>query len=242
MPKNIPNVENEISSSAKEMAIPNQMDNIDYGKKVPVRNRKVVIRDTKTNVIYGSRAIATKESASVPSFKEWLMEASPDNTELPGILLDEIRKNIRTGAKDLAQKWASALELTNKAFAVARTRLPPPSRKGAWRQYTDLIAYAVGQLSAVRGRDGDWRLTAAIVKEAFAEDIDSKAERFFVSVPGEETAEVDCQSMDELIDDLVSKGRRRGATIRVLSRDAHGAELGVWVRDVKQDHIVIQAV
>lgn len=97
--------------------------------------------------------------------KQPVVEQSGDMSAIPPQSLDEIRKNIRTGAKDLDQKWANALELVNKAYEVARVQRPIPAMAGGWKQYEEMIQYAVEQLAKTRGLRGDWRMSAAMFTE-----------------------------------------------------------------------------
>jgi len=82
-----------------------------------------------------------------------------DLTELPEDVLNDIKKNIRKGAKDLKQHWVSALEILHKAYEVSGVQRPTPLMKGAWKQYEDLIAFSVQELVKTRGLEGDWRTT-----------------------------------------------------------------------------------
>lgn len=240
MGKQIPNIENSTAAAAGEMTIPNQMKNVNYGKKTKPVNKKVVIRDTATGTVYGSRVIATKESQSNKlTFKTFLLE-SATMTELPKQIVSELQKNIRDGAKDLTQNWANALELVNRAYAVARVSIPTPDKSGAWKQYTDLMSYAVAQLSSTRGRDGTWRLTPPLMKESLDDEGIDNRKRYFVTIPGEESCEIDGDDMDSIIDKLTNTLRRRGCLVRVELRDKEHAELGVWVNGIKQDKVEIR--
>ena len=81
-----------------------------------------------------------------------------DDLSLPEQTMSNIQSNIRKGAKDVTQKWANALELTNKAYQVAGVQIPTPVQKKAWQQYEDNIQMSVEQLARTRGLDGEWRL------------------------------------------------------------------------------------
>lgn len=99
-----------------------------------------------------------------------------DMSELPPEIIKDLEGNIRKGARDLAQKWANALELVHKAYEVGYKsetvdaegkkqkihkpiERPTPQMTGGWKQYEDLIKYAVEQLAKSRGLDDDWRFT-----------------------------------------------------------------------------------
>ena len=144
----IPNVENSFSKSSSEMKIPNQYDNVDWGKRTKIVKRKVTSKSSgKDGTIFGSKAILTKENMS---FKQYLQEAE-DLTLLPDSVIGELKKNIKLGAKDLTQRWKDALELVRKAYQVSNVRIPLPVRRGAWRQFEELIKFAVVELSKARG-------------------------------------------------------------------------------------------
>jgi hypothetical protein len=241
----IPGVENEVSTASSEMKIPSQYDNVDWGAKTKLVNRKVTSKSTKTGVVYGSKAIMTKEGKM--SFIDHLLAEGDDPTLLPDILVAELKKNIRAGAKDLEQKWKNALELVNKAFHVSNVQLPTPSKKGAWKQYEELLRFGVQQLAASRGINGNWRTSKLLVKEAQQQDQTHIGKRrFFVEIPGERAQEVEGANMDEIIDAIANKIRNSrhvtGTKVRVEERDKDHAVLTVWVNDIKRDRIIIKQV
>lgn len=53
---------NQSDKKAKEMSLPNYMDNKDAGSKTKVRKEKVVVRDSKTGRVYGMRTVIQKET------------------------------------------------------------------------------------------------------------------------------------------------------------------------------------
>jgi hypothetical protein len=89
-----------------------------------------------------------------------------DLDALPPDIINEIKKNIREGSKDLTQQWPNALSLVHKAYEVAVVERPDPSLKQAWKQYETMITYAVQQLAKDRGISGDWRMTCSTITEA----------------------------------------------------------------------------
>lgn len=242
-----PGHKNEFAKKAKKMKIPAQMDNRDYGKKSTAVARNVSLIDTKTGQCYGTRTIMTKEEDKPISFQEFLAEADKEDiTALPDKVVGEIKSNIGKGAKDLAQAWKNALELTNTAYHVSSVRLPKPEQKGAWKQYMDLIAHAVRQLSATRGIDGKWRVEPSTIREAVEEQKPIGKRRFFVRIPGEAAVEADAETLDDVIDQIASRIRVgkevRGTKVRIELRDKHSATLGIYVNDVKRDQIVVQEI
>lgn len=247
----IPDVENEVSTSSPEMKIPSQYDNVDWGAKTKVVNRKVTSKSTGTGTVYGSKAIMTKEQISALSFSDYLLLEDDKITALPEQIVAEIKKNISAGAKDLAQQWKNALELTHKAYQVANVHLPQPDHKAAWKQYEEMIRFAVSKLAATRGLDGSWRTSNMLVREdeqlaeAQSENhIGSK--RFFVEIPGERAVEADGKDMDEIIDQITNKIRNsrhvKGTKVRVEERTKTHCVLTVWVNDIKRERIIIKQV
>jgi hypothetical protein len=150
---------NEFSKKSKKMKIPLQMDNKDYGQPTKCVARTIDNVNSATGEFYGSKTIMTKETKQ--TFSNFLITEgdSDDITTLPEKVVREIKGLMRKGAVDLQQNWKDALELTDKAYHVGNVRKPTPDQKGAWKQYTDLIAFGVQQLAASRGRDGKWRKT-----------------------------------------------------------------------------------
>lgn len=100
-----------------------------------------------------------------------LSETEGDLSELPDGEISKIKTNIRKGAQDLDQKWASALELVHTAYEVAQVQRPwyNSKMKKAWEQYEEMISYACQELAKARGRDGDWR-SSSVFTEAETTD------------------------------------------------------------------------
>lgn len=247
----IPGVENEVSTSSSEMKIPSQYDNVDWGAKTKLANRKVSSKSSKDGTVYGSKAIMTKEQISTLSFSDYLLLEDDKITALPEQIVGEIRKNISAGAKDLAQNWKNALELTHKAYQVSNVHLPQPDQKSAWKQYEEMIRFAVQKLAASRGLNGSWRTSGVLVREDSQLDeaetgghIGTK--RFFVEIPGEKAIEADARNMDEVIDAISNKIRNsrhvKGTKVRVEERTKTHCVLTVWVNEIKRERIIIKQV
>jgi hypothetical protein len=223
------------------------------GAKTKTRPETVVIRDTKTGKVYGRRTLVQKSTESndmklLASLLDIITEASTDITLLPDQLVGEIRKLIRKGAQDQAQDWANALELVHKAYQVANVRRPAPDQKGAWKQYEELIQFAVKELTKARGLDGKWRMTSSVIREQYEKnakdplDMPIGKRRFFVDVPGSGSAEIAAKNMDEIIEQMTNKLRRHGAKTRVDERSEKYVVLSVWVNNIKRDRIVVKEV
>lgn len=253
-----PGSDNEYAKNAGEMAIPSQFDNVDWGKKTKLVVRKVSTKARGAKgTFYGSKAIVTKEGEKL-TFTDYLIAEAEDVTLLPQRVIDELKKLIREGAKDLTQNWKDALHLVNTAYHVGNVRRPVPEQKGAWKQYEELIKFGVKQLAATRGIDGDWRSSTVMVREEFnapekpprlsqfvqrdPSDNHIGTKRYFVEIPGHAAVEIDGKNMDEIIEMVSNKMRRHGAKIRVEERQKDYAIVTVWIRDVKRDRIIIKQV
>jgi len=83
--------------------------------------------------------------------------------KLTPLEMDEIQKKIRRGAKDVDQQWASAIELTEKAYEHLGQVVPlSPANADAWECYQANIEHAVSMLAKYRGLDDQtWRISAA---------------------------------------------------------------------------------
>lgn len=170
------------------------------------------------------------------------LEEDQDITALPDIVIKEIKSNIRKGATDLEQDWANALELVNKAYQVTQVSKPTPDQKGAWGQYVEMISFAVKQLTATRGIDGDWRSSQVLFTEEDEDpelkDIGNK--RFFASIPGVRDTELDVDSMDDAINTLSASVKRHGGRLQVDHREPDHAKVSIWVGDSKQETMLIR--
>lgn len=94
-----------------------------------------------------------------------------DLTELPYDVVKDIQNNIRKGAADDDQDWASALHLVHKGYEVEGIQRPDPSMAAAWKQYEANIEYAVKMLVKYRSLDADWRMSQALVHEAMQRQV-----------------------------------------------------------------------
>lgn len=94
------------------------------------------------------------------------VKENSDLSRLPQDVLTAIRSNIRKGAEDLQQQWANALELVHKAYEVEGVQRPDPTMDAAWKQYEEVLQYAVQQLAKNRGMEADWRMSSHIFHEA----------------------------------------------------------------------------
>ena len=216
---------NEFDKKAKEMKYHNTMDKSyrDVGTKTKIRPESVILRDTKTGKIYGRRTLIQKTTEG------FIIE---DETKaLPELILHEIRKNIRRGAKDLEQNWKNALHLLNKAYEVTGIKVPSPEDKQAWKQYEELIQYSVKELADTRGLEGSWRTTTKTITES------SSQRKIFVEIPGAGTTEVIDTTIDDLVNKILNKSRRHGGVVHIEEKTPSYAKLTIW-----KDHKCIETI
>jgi hypothetical protein len=77
-----------------------------------------------------------------------------------------IKKLISKGAQSPDYQWANALDLIHRAFKVTNTPIPDV-HSDAWKQYEQLITFAVDQLkkATAKGiRDDSWLMTTKDTK------------------------------------------------------------------------------
>lgn len=117
---------------------------------------------------------------------------------LPEDVMNELKKNIRTGAKEIQQKWVNSLELLYKAFSVAGVQRPTPDMKNAWKQYEELIQFTVEQLSKYRGLDNSWRMSSHIFHESLEPVLKFKVR--LAAYDASTTYVTEAKSLAELID------------------------------------------
>lgn len=243
---------NELARKSKEMngRLPSQYTNTDYGKKRKAHNHKFSVKSTKTGQTYWIAAIAENDKLS---FSQFLLTEESNTkiidklTELPQTIIGEIKKLIKHGAKDLAQNWESALELCNTAYKVANVKLPTPTYKEAWKQYTELLKYTVNTLADYRGLDGEWRQTNTLIRESKHQDFAALNEgiggrRFFVKIPGQASVELEGDNMTEVMRELINKFKRHGASIDVVHKSKEGAILHVIKKGVPVEEIILQEI
>lgn len=120
-------------------------------------------------------------------------------TLLPNDVVTALKKRVREGAEDQEQKWANALELVHKAYEVEGVVRPDPAMGDAWKQYEEMLTYAVAQLAKNRGMDGDWRMASSMFREAL-----QPKQKFQVNI-GDEAFITEAFDLNEVIT-LLSEG------------------------------------
>lgn len=188
--KNYPAKPNDFAKGAPEVKIPLQMDPKyrDIGAKTKVvRRRASLVSTGKDKQTYGFRAFMTKEDVQPESPKnplkvlQSLLEAD-DLTELPQDVIDDLKSLMRRGVNPSKKeieayqqqtgstempRWKNALELLDTAYLNANIKKPDVGTDG-WKQYLDLLPYAVKLLSdkyGLQGPNASWRVSTPIVVE-----------------------------------------------------------------------------
>ena len=82
-----------------------------------------------------------------------------DLTALPENTMTTLKKTVRKLANAEDHEWVNALELVHTAYEQNSVTRPSPSMKAAWKQYEQIIAVAVKELSDAKGALGSWRIT-----------------------------------------------------------------------------------
>ncbi|MCK9369716.1 hypothetical protein M0R04_07390 [Candidatus Dojkabacteria bacterium] len=247
-----PAQENELARKSKEMnkgSIPMQTDNTDYGKKRKAKNHKFSVKSTgKDKKTYWTPAIAERLT-----FSGYLIQEDAESktleklTSLPAVVVGELKKLIRKGGRDLNQSWSDAKELCDTAYMVSKIRRPIPTQKSAWKQYEELLKYAVHQLWDSRGNKGSWRKSEVVYSESatptmqpLSEDVSKH--RYFVSIPNTADVEVEGEDLGEVVHDLINKLRRHGSTARIVHHTQEGAILAVMKDGEQVEEIIIKHI
>lgn len=154
-----------------------------------------------------------------------LHEKKEDLSELPELQIRDIKKNIKDGAKDTTQLWANALELVHKAYEVAGIERPDISMEAAWKQYEEMIGFAVKELAKARGVDGDWRHTS-LTTEAI-----EKAD-----------GEIDKYSVESQVDGLPVRVVRKADTIDEIIQpfyDHNVTGCDIEIKQRSKEHVIL---
>lgn len=80
--------------------------------------------------------------------------------DLPPEVIESLKKEITSLAKDTQQQWTNALQLVQQAYEHCDVERPTPAMRDAWRQYEEFITQAVHALNKYQP-NGDWRMIAA---------------------------------------------------------------------------------
>lgn len=179
-------------------------------------------------------------------------EATETDTRYPNGVISEITGLIRKGAKDLEQRWKNAFELVHTAFHVANVKRPTPDKKGAWKQYEELLKVAVRALFDARG-NGDWRMSGVAyhpdmeltsemanctpeLDQFLAESTDGRKHRIFVKVRDigyedeEKEHEVEADGINDVIHSMLHHARKNGRHLHIEPLDKGHVRLTVHVK------------
>lgn len=148
-----------------------------------------------------------------------LAEAKEDLSIVPEDAIKDIKKNIKSGAADLDQDWANAMELTHKAYKVAGVERPTPSERSAWKQYEEMLQLAVNELADARklSKDKRWRMSSTVFKEAM-----EMRRKFRVVELGDTSGRghtVEAKNMEEIIEMVRKQAGERGFDMDVEDKD-----------------------
>lgn len=242
MAQEIKGVQNSYAKGVPQMKYKIQSDPANANPTTKkVRKEKVVIRDEVTGKIYGSRVIVQNQTSEslIGELMGMIVEEKDGQSQaetalknlqgeaLPEMVISELKSLIRKGAKDMDQAWKNALELTQRAYAVAAVRLPGPYEDGQWKQYEELLSFAVKQLAATRGLSGDWRLSALELKEAALQHLVEYG-RLIVDIPGEEPYELTDTNVDDATTAVINKLKRHGFSTKVLTKDLYHSIVTIY--------------
>ena len=132
--------------------------------------------------------------------------------------IKEIKKNIRDGAEDLEYEWANALELVQQAYKVAGVERPTPSENGAWKQYEEMLQYAVEELGEARkDADSSWRMSSTVFREAMEKRI--KVRVFEIGDKFAQGHTVEARNMEEIIEMIRKQAGQKAFDMDVEEND-----------------------
>lgn len=78
------------------------------------------------------------------------------NEPYPKDTMVYIQKDINKQSKDKAKDWNSAIELVDSSLNDLNVPKPMAYMRERWKQYEEMIAYAVKNLADSRGLNGKW--------------------------------------------------------------------------------------
>jgi hypothetical protein len=106
----------------------------------------------------------------------------------------------------------------------------------AWKQYEEMIQYAVQQLSRERGIDGSWRMSAAMFHEAY-----SPIKRVKVTLKDKGYSEIlvlETRNLKSLIDGIINV--HKGAyESKVRNCGEHGKVISFYQNNIRTNFRVI---
>jgi len=152
-------------------------------------------------------------------YTQALSEDKDDLSVVPEDAIKDIKKNIKDGAKDLEQDWANAMELTQKAYSVAGVERPTPSERSAWKQYEEMLMFAVNELADARKlcKDKSWRMSSTVFKEAMEPRISVRVVELGENKGKGHTVKV--KNMEEIIDMVRKQAGSKGFEMDVQDDD-----------------------
>lgn len=193
--------------------------------------------------------------------KAYFAGDNPDDNPLPAFVVSKIRSNIRHGAQNTSQKWANALELVQKAYQVAanmgrevsakgkpskfaqqvmvakiKIERPSPEQTDAWKQYEELIQFAVEELAKTRGVKGDWRMSSAMFHES-----KKPVNTLRVRTEGVDKLVETTQTLQQFTDDIISQFKDKFEIVQEKLDDGM-VLIDFWDKDVRVKIVAVQQI
>lgn len=163
-----------------------------------------------------------------------------DLSVLEDDVIKEIKKNIRDGAADLDRDWANALELVHEAYRVAGVERPTPAERAAWKQYEEMLQYAVEQLYEHRKlANSDWRMSSTVFKEAMERRV--KIRVFEIGDKFAKGHTVEAQNIEEVIKMIRKQAGQKSFDMEVEQHDPSSCTCYFSYQGIRKPyHIKIQ--
>lgn len=154
--------------------------------------------------------------------------------------IKELRKNIRDGAEDLDQDWANALELVHKAYKIAGVERPTPAEQGGWKQYEELLQFAVEEMAGNRKDfNSNWRMSSTVFRESMEKRIKVRVVEMGDKFSKGHT--VEAKNMEEVIEMVRKQAGQKAFDIDVKEDDPNSCTINFSYQGIKRPyHINLQ--
>lgn len=101
---------------------------------------------------------ADKDKEEKKEQKVVFVETDPQEP-FPNDTIAALHKDIKKKSKDLEVDWKSSVEVVDAAFADLNVPKPQAYLKERWKQYRELLDYAIRSLYDSRGMKAAWAQT-----------------------------------------------------------------------------------
>lgn len=91
-----------------------------------------------------------------PPKEKGIFVSDDTNEPYPKDTMVYIQKDINKRTKDKQKDWKSAIELVDSSLDELNVPKPMAYMRERWKQYEEMIAYAVRNLADSRGLNGKW--------------------------------------------------------------------------------------